>query len=143
MTQDNEKGVKGDISPSLEDLREELREKFQEYVKTEEYKEQFSWIKNENSHLKDYLIHLSIFYWYREEWINSLEPCDKEKMLEVTSGKIDKVEEKRDYVVKAVRSYTPEEHLKEFGELKEITYENLDEDQKPFVFEGVEEIKQE
>jgi hypothetical protein len=127
------------INKSIEELREELSTTFSEFTKTDEYKEQLDYLKAENSGIREYLLHLSMYYNFREEYLEKLEPDLRMQFIDVHQHNDEQKEEVKSYEVKAIGAFTPEEHLEKYGELKEAKYQNVPEDEKPFEIIGVSE----
>jgi hypothetical protein len=84
--------LEGNKYNSLEELKEDLKHltkeeilkhlasSFEQFSKKELYKTMMKGLKEENPDIKEYLLHLCIFGWYREEYRNSL-PDEKKSDL--------------------------------------------------------------
>jgi hypothetical protein len=129
---------------SKEDLHKQLGIAFQDFTKSEIYKELLDGMKCNYSHMKEYLLHLAIFNWYRDMFIQNLPEEKKSDFVDIydTSNVETKLNKQKGGEVKAIKSYTQEEYLEEFKNLKEVEYINTN-DNKPFkiINDEEEEIK--
>jgi hypothetical protein len=137
----NKEGI---VYESIDELKEALKEcskeelqkhmvfAFEEFTKSDTYKDLLKSLQNDYPNIKLYLLHVSIFGWYRDLYIDNL-PIEKKN--EFSNIQLDNVEtvlnKKKGGEQKAINVYTLEEYQEAFKHLKEVEYENVP-DGKPF-----------
>jgi hypothetical protein len=118
---------------SKEDIHKHLALAFQDFTKNDVYKELLAGLKCDYPHLKDYLLHLAIFNWYRDMYIENLPEEKKGDFVDIydTSKVETKLNMKKGGEEKSIKAYSPDEYAEEFKHLKEVEYVNTD-DNIPF-----------
>lgn len=109
---------------TIEDVREDMGLEFQKYSKTDEYKNFSNQLKNDNPTLSDYLIHLSIYGYFRDEYVKKLPKRWKKEFINV--NKVDGSENTvltkgEGKEIKSINVYSEEEHKLAF-DLKPAKY---------------------
>ncbi len=139
--------VEDDDKPlkTIAEIRDDIGEKYKIFVKSDDYKDLLRQVKTEHPDMSEYVAFLSIFGWFREEYIAKLPKRFKKEFIDLLKDgnkepivcKLDKNSKGGEML--GIKAYTKEEHDKEFSYLKPAKYVNeFGEEIEPFKVEGSE-----